>query len=145
MVRSDMTTGQGGHCPGATPMHEKRFLVSFIVDDQPTTIEVNSTGDDLTPEQARAHIEAHPAVNAGRRTSASRVTPLRPPDSQPGHSYQPGSSHRSNARARCLPAAVTLPASKRYRIRPSWRLTTSFCGLPPRRSAAPACTCNAAP
>ena len=30
-------------------MHEKRFLVSFIVDDQPTTIEVNSTGDDLTP------------------------------------------------------------------------------------------------
>src|SRR5690606_22091217 len=72
MVRSDMTTGQGGHCPGATPMHEKRFLVSFIVDDQPTTIEVNSTGDDLTPEQARAHIEAHPAVNAGGRISGQR-------------------------------------------------------------------------
>src|SRR5690554_755360 len=89
MVRSDMTTGQGGHCPGATPMHEKRFLVSFIVDDQPTTIEVNSTGDDLTPEQARAHIEAHPAVNAGGRISDIRITPILHPDSEPGHNYQP--------------------------------------------------------
>src|SRR5690606_22909952 len=89
MGRADMTTGQGGHGPGATPMHEKRFPVSFIVDDQPTTIEVNSTGDDLTPEQARAHIEAHPAVNAGGRISDIRITPILHPDSEPGHNYQP--------------------------------------------------------
>lgn len=70
-------------------MHEKRFLVSFIVDNQPTTIEVNSTGDDLTPEQARAHIEAHPEVNAKGRISDVRITPVMHPDSEPGHNYQP--------------------------------------------------------
>lgn len=70
-------------------MHEKRFLVSFIVDDQPTTIEVNSTGDDLTPEQARAHIEAHPDVNANGRITDVRITPVLHPDSEPGHRYQP--------------------------------------------------------
>lgn len=70
-------------------MHEKRFLVSFIVDDQPTTIEVNSTGDDLTPEQAQAHIQAHPSVNADGRISDVRITPILNPDSEPGHNYQP--------------------------------------------------------
>ncbi|GGI92233.1 hypothetical protein [Halopseudomonas pertucinogena] len=70
-------------------MREKRFLVSFIVDDQPTTIEVNSTGDDLTPEQARAHIEAHPDVNANGRITDVRITPVLHPDSEPGHRYQP--------------------------------------------------------
>src|SRR5690606_42084856 len=95
MARSDMTTGQGGHCPGATPMHEKRFLVSCIVDDQPTTIEVNSTGDDVTPEQARAHIEAHPAVNAGGGMSDIRITPILHPDSEPGQNSQRGASQRA--------------------------------------------------
>ena len=70
-------------------MREKRFLVSFIVDDQPTTIEVNSTGDDLTPEQARAHIEAHPDVNANGRITDVRITPVLHPDSEPGHRHQP--------------------------------------------------------
>ncbi len=70
-------------------MHEKRFLVSFIVDNQPTTIEVNSTGDDLTPEQARAHIEAHPDVNAQGRITDVRITPVLHSDSEPGHNLQP--------------------------------------------------------
>lgn len=70
-------------------MHEKRFLVSFIVDNQPLTIEVNSTGDNLTPEQARAHIEAHPDVNAQGRISDIQISPILHPDSEPGHNYQP--------------------------------------------------------
>lgn len=70
-------------------MSKKRFLVSFIADNQPTTIEVNSTGDDLTAEQARAHIEAHQSVNTGARISDVQITPLLDTDSEPGHNYQP--------------------------------------------------------
>lgn len=70
-------------------MHAKRFLVSFIVDNQPTTIEINSTGDDLTPEQARAHIAAHPNVNAQGRISDIQITPVLHPDSEPEHNLQP--------------------------------------------------------
>lgn len=70
-------------------MSEKRFLVSFIVDDQPMTITVNSTGDDLTPEQAQAHIRAHPDVNGQGRISDVQVAPVLHPDSDPGHNLQP--------------------------------------------------------
>ena len=70
-------------------MHKKRYLIGFSIDDQPTTISVNSTGDELTPEQARAHIEVHPGVNANGRISNVRIPPVLHSDSPPGHNYQP--------------------------------------------------------
>jgi len=68
---------------------KQRFLISYILDNQPTTMEVECTGEHLTQEQARAHVEARHDSTASDQITDIQVTPILHPDSEPGHNYQP--------------------------------------------------------
>ena len=71
-------------------MREKhRFLVSYIIDNQPTTMEVQCTAEHLTPEQARAHVESRHDNCFSERITDIQVTPVLHPAPEPGHNYQP--------------------------------------------------------
>jgi len=71
-------------------MREKhRFLVSYIIDNQPTTMEVQCAAEHLSPEQARAHVEARHDNRPSEHITDIQVTPVLHPDSEPGHNYQP--------------------------------------------------------
>ncbi|HIZ51505.1 MAG TPA: hypothetical protein IAA18_10545 [Candidatus Pseudomonas excrementavium] len=66
-----------------------RFLISYILDNQPMNIEVECTGEHMTPEQARAHIEARHENSSSDQITDIRISPILHPDSEPGHNYQP--------------------------------------------------------
>lgn len=66
-----------------------RFLISYILDNQPMNIEVESATEHMTPEQGRAHIEAQHDGGSSKQFTDIRITPILHPDSEPGHNYQP--------------------------------------------------------
>lgn len=68
---------------------KQQFLISYILDNQPMNIEVECSTEDMTPEQARAHIAARHDGSPSEQITDIRITPVLHPDSEPGHNYQP--------------------------------------------------------
>lgn len=66
-----------------------RFLISYILDNQPLNIEVEGAAEHMTPEQARTHVEARHDNCCSDQITDIRTTPILHPDSEPGHNYQP--------------------------------------------------------
>ena len=69
----------------------KVFLVSYILDNQPQSSEVESEAESLTPEQAKQIIQGqNPSVSVDKITDV-QVQPLQgrdKDDTNPGHNIQ---------------------------------------------------------
>ncbi len=69
----------------------KVFLVSYILDNQPQSSQVESESESLTPEQAKQIIQGqNPAISADKITDV-QVQPLQgrdEEDTNPGHNIQ---------------------------------------------------------
>lgn len=73
-----------------TMKKEHRYLVSYIIDNQPSSTEITTHDDPLAPEQAREHLKALHGVSA--ELTDIRVTPILHPKDKgttPGHYQQP--------------------------------------------------------
>ncbi|BCA28660.1 hypothetical protein [Metapseudomonas otitidis] len=73
-------------------MSRHRFLVSYIHDNQPGSVEVESTHAHLTPEQAHLQVQTLRGIDDPSRLSDIQVTPIlhaKEPGTTPGHYQQP--------------------------------------------------------
>lgn len=73
-------------------LKEHRFLVSYIINNQPRSTELCLENETLTPEEARVHLENARAIDADEVITDIQVMGIhhpRKPGHHPGHYQQP--------------------------------------------------------
>lgn len=71
-------------------MPAKRFLVSYIRDNQPESVELEVDAETLTPEQLRPYLESRHLGDLGKISDIQIMGIHHPPNKpHPGHYQQP--------------------------------------------------------
>ena len=70
---------------------QHRFLISYLCNNQPNTIEISSDNDSLNRDEAEKYIHLANSAKSGRITDIQIMNLHRPnnPDVHPGHYQQP--------------------------------------------------------
>ncbi|MEN0039169.1 MAG: hypothetical protein AAGC78_18970 [Cellvibrio sp.] len=70
---------------------QNRFLISYLCDNQPNTIEISSDKESMDRDEAETYIHLANNIKAGHITDIQVISLHRPnnPDVHPGHYQQP--------------------------------------------------------